>query len=336
MFVMMKRIGIWMISWLCLMAGLHAQQAGKPLRIGVGLSGVAYEGDLTQDDGDFWRVSPGLNVSLQFDGTRRINLQLRSGVGRITEQTDRMAITAPDGVTPASFVETNLFFLDLRARLRLIKRGPVQPFLGAGLGFLSFSPRDQNDNFLVENFLSRPAGETYTTLVATFPLMGGVDVRLTKQVGLELLYTFRPVMSDHLDNLGSLGRMAGNDRLHELTLALHVFLQTPDLAPPAKPVEPAQDSLPHILANADSAPTVSAQQQWVAYRGDFFPRNREQVEPWTYQLERESGAFATAPRVMSLAEAAAHFQVSEPALRAANGPVTEPLWAGMVLWLPSH
>jgi opacity protein-like surface antigen len=339
----MKRFGIWLVLSGLLWLGLSAQPAGKPLRVGLGMSGLTYRGDFTQSDGNFLRVYPGLHVSLQFDGPSRLQMQLRFGYGHVVEQSDERRVPnlpggslgAPDTI-PNQFFRTSLFLPDLRLRFRFLRKGPVQPFVGVGLGLVVYDPRDQGDNLLADNILSRRIGETYDAMTATFPLMAGCDFRLHQNLGLGLTYTFRPTQSDFIDNVGSLGRSEGNDQLHELTLSLQVYLETPAPAPP-KPVE--SDTLPPLLAEETEkvGPEPHDWREFLQYYEQYLSRDSSRVETlWSVDETADSKGRVPAvlPEDMLLTQVASYYDVSLAELNAFNQALTESLPAGTLIWLP--
>lgn len=338
----MKRIAIWVALSGLVWLGVSAQPNGKPLRVGIGFSGLAYRGDFTQNDGDFLRVYPGLNVALQFDGPRRLQLQLRLGYGHVQEQSDRQQIPVlpgngvdvPDTI-PNHYFRTSLFMPDLRLRFRFIRQGPVQPYIGVGIGLVVYDPRDESGNLLADNILSRRLGENYDAMTANFPLMAGCDFRLNELLGLGLLYTFRPTQTDFLDNVGSLGRDEGRDQIHEVTMSLQFYLQS---APPQEPLpEPVQpDTLPPVVAS-EEVPLRHDWREFLTYYGQYLPRRSDRVE--TYACPSPPSSWqervpAVLPEDMVLSQAAAFYGVSLSDLTALNQPLSDSLVAGSLLWLP--
>lgn len=233
---MLKRllfISLWLSS-----AVAWGQTAPPPLQIGLGWAGYSYSGDLTYGEDRFRRAYPGGAISVQFAGARVLHLQLNAGFGRFIEQSDGWTPTSEAGIRPNSFVETSLFYTDLRLRFRPWHRRVVHPYFSVGLGMLSFSPRDQEGNSLAENTLTRQAGEIYGSTTAAFPLNAGLMVRLNPQASLGAGYTYRLTASDYLDNIGQLGRAPGNDRLHSLDLTLYVQFQGMPVPVPPTPEPP--------------------------------------------------------------------------------------------------
>ena len=61
---------------------LPSSSAPKPLKIGLGMNGTMYRGDLSDDETLFHRIYPGGNVSLQTEGFSSLKLQLNVGFGK--------------------------------------------------------------------------------------------------------------------------------------------------------------------------------------------------------------------------------------------------------------
>lgn len=203
---------------------LMGQKGGIPLKLGFGLSGFTYTGDFTEEDGNIQRYSPGGNFSLQFSGRKSLQFQLNTGFGRFTEQNDGPVFPSSGEIVPNDFVETSFFYTDIRLRYLFLKKLPVRPFFGAGLGLLFFSPRDQEGNYLGEDIFSRLEDETYLTTIGNFPLSAGLDIRLSHRLGLGIEYIHRITPTDYLDNIGKLGPREGNDLLRSFQFSIYLSL----------------------------------------------------------------------------------------------------------------
>ncbi|MEM1001009.1 MAG: hypothetical protein AAGN35_28400, partial [Bacteroidota bacterium] len=162
---------------------------------------------------------PGVSISLQFASEKLISPQLNTGFGRFVAQ-DR-DLPAVEGVSPNRFVETPFFFVDFRLKARFLRETSFNPYASVGIGLLGFTPRDQDDNNLLDNISTRAEGETYGSLTAGFPLSLGAELQLSPLVGLGLEYTYRLTSSDYLDNIAQLGPRSGNDRLQSLLLSIY-------------------------------------------------------------------------------------------------------------------
>lgn len=205
-----------------LLTGLSLAAWGqqKPLRLGLGLMGAAYQGDLTTNGDAFYRFYPGVNFSLQFANQKLISPQLHSGFGRFVSQ-DR-DIAAVEGLQPNTFVDTRFFFVEFRLKARFLREKAVHPYLAAGLGLFGYTPRDEDGSPLLDNLPTRQEGETYGTITAGFPLAVGLEWEMSHLLALKLEYAYRPTASDFLDNISALGPAAGNDKLHTFGLGLLV------------------------------------------------------------------------------------------------------------------
>jgi hypothetical protein len=216
---MKKLVGFAMM--LCWVTSLLAQQGPQsPLRLGLGLQGTTYVGDLNTDGTAWHRFSPGASLSLQFASKKLLSPQLNAGFGRIVAQ-DR-SLEPVEGIQPNTFVQTPFFFLDLRLKARFLREAPIHPYLSAGVGMLGYSPKDGDGNNLIDNFATRYEGETYGSMSAAFPLSAGVEIPLHPILLLGLEYTYRPTTSDYLDNVGQAGLRPGKDKLQSLMLTLYV------------------------------------------------------------------------------------------------------------------
>lgn len=219
----MRRPGFVFILLLCLSGFGFAQTGEGPvakLRLGVGMIGTAYSGDLNQENRVMTRFNPGMNISMQFANEKLISPQLNAAAGKFVAQ-NRDLLPVP-GYDVHKFVETTFFYIDLRMKVKFLKRKKVNPFTSIGLGLLNYTPKDGDGNALADNFESRDPSEAYSSMTAGFPLSLGTDFHLSHIVGLGLEYTYRPTSSDYLDNIGLLGTNDGNDKLHTFTVTFYL------------------------------------------------------------------------------------------------------------------
>jgi opacity protein-like surface antigen len=199
---------------------LLGQGAGqKPLRVGLGLLGATYVGDLNTNGEALHRFYPGMGFSLQFVSPRRISPQLNTGFGKFVAQDRNLASTG--SVEPNTFVQTPFFYVDFRLKARFLRERTVSPYLSAGIGLLGYTPKDEDEKSLLDNSSTREDGETYGSITAGFPLSVGTELRMSPFVALGLEYTYRLTGSDYLDNIGLVGPRAGKDKLQNLMLSFY-------------------------------------------------------------------------------------------------------------------
>ncbi|MDX2248586.1 MAG: outer membrane beta-barrel protein [Bacteroidia bacterium] len=236
-----------------------AQPAGPPLRLGFGFSGSSYLGDLVENEPRVRRSYPGMNLSLQFDRQKRLQMQMNAGFGRFTEQNDLIIRQPLSEVVPNDFVETSFFYTDLRLLVKFLHKTPVQPFAGLGAGLLFFNPRDASGNFLGENIFTRLDNENYSTIIAGFPATAGVEARLSPMLGIALEYTHRFTMSDYLDNIGKLGTRKGNDAVQTFQVSVLISLNQKPAPEPLPRQEKKPEEIPLLTLTPITIPPADPQ-----------------------------------------------------------------------------
>lgn len=212
------------VIFLALALGGLLPGRGQPLQIGLGLSGIAYVGDLSDPGLAYPRIQAGGELWLQRESGRRLRPLLSLSLGRFADQYDAELPSLPPGFVPPTYVETRFWTGDLRLQYRLFPQGKWQPSLSAGAGLIGFSPRDPNGRRLLRATDSRPAGETYNTVVPQLPLGAALHYRIHPQLRVGLAGTYRFVPSDYLDNIGAWGGREGFDALYMLSLQVQLSL----------------------------------------------------------------------------------------------------------------
>lgn len=215
----MRRFATILFTLLAATMAMAQDAPQKPLRVGIGLLGSTYTGDLNTGGQSFTRFYPGMAFSLQFASPKLLSPQLNTGFGKFVAQ-DR-DIAAIDGIQPNTYAETPYFFVDFRLRARFLRDRVIGPFVSAGIGMLGYTPKDMAGNNLLDNISSRKEEEVYGSLTASFPLSFGTEIRMSHFVSVALEYTFRPTGSDYLDNIGILGQRDGKDKVQSMLLSLY-------------------------------------------------------------------------------------------------------------------
>lgn len=199
------------------------KKPGAP-HLGIGWTGLLYQGDLTMGETDYLRVYPGSNIFLQFANERAFRLRFSAGFGKIVEQVDQRPLLSEESRQTNNYFETNLFYFDLKLMRYFFRKGPVQPYLGFGPSLFFFNPKDQDGNFLIDNIFTREVGEEFATTIFVWPATVGLSFPLSKALRINADYTYRLNMSDYIDNIGLLGQAPGGDQLHAFQVSFDVRL----------------------------------------------------------------------------------------------------------------
>jgi hypothetical protein len=190
--------------------------------IGVGMLNSSYIGDLNYGEKNHFRAYPGICFSGQFEGKSHLQAQLNIGAGKFIEQYDQVRVRPYGEIIPNNFVNTSFLYGDLRFKYRFIRRRNFQPYISAGMGALSFQPKDEEDYLLLPNTYSRPTKNSYASVVPSLPLSVGFRFHWVQNVHLGVEYTYRFTTTDYLDNVGKEGKRVGNDALQSLSIILYL------------------------------------------------------------------------------------------------------------------
>lgn len=221
-----------LLSSYSLLAVAQANFSRDPLKVGMGLSGFGYLGDMSESQSTFSRFYPGANFSLQTENRKALKIQLNGGFGKFSDQFDGEPPRVEPHIEPTTFVETSFFYGDLRLKYRFFPRHRFQPYISVGAGLLFFTPRDKNGRLLNTRSQTRAEGESYSTAVPQLPATVGLQAIINRNIYLGLGYTYRFVPTDYLDNIGQLGNRKGFDSLYNLQLSLYFILKPQEISAP--------------------------------------------------------------------------------------------------------
>jgi hypothetical protein len=276
-----NRIGLGFLVFFLFNCNLYAQVpsdvpinrsiASEPSNwvLGFDLTGTAYYGDLNYSSenifqSNFLTFSPGFNLNFHSGKARRLSPEVNIGFGNMIGQNPELGAVSFDPgdnsppllIQPNTYAQTFFVYGDLGLRLNLLKRpGLLQPFLGAGLGILTFFPENERGLSLVRRRSTRaPSEATFEALTYSLPLSLGLDLNLSPRFGLHIAYTYRLPGTDYLDNIDRLGQQPGNDELHILRLGAHLrFIEQVPARIPQRPLPypTSSDSLPLAAEQTD-------------------------------------------------------------------------------------
>lgn len=221
-----------------------------PPQLGLGLSVGSYLGDLNPQLNAADGFTPGLDMSLQFPG-KALGPEIHAGLGQIVAQLP----PGTQAVMPVNtFVATDLFYLDLRMRLQLLRRFRLNPVLAGGVGVLVFSPKDYTGAALTDLPATRANGEMYSGSSLSFPVSAGLRYRFNNRFSIGAEAITRWTKSDYLDNISQWGNATGNDRVVSLVLSAFIRLEDPSLYRMEQQIEHQVDT--NVVANLPIVPKV--------------------------------------------------------------------------------
>ncbi|MFK7970655.1 MAG: hypothetical protein AB8F95_09815 [Bacteroidia bacterium] len=216
-----------------LLAGdIIGQNKGAVLQIGV--TGTGYYGDLNAGEkglfsATYFSVSPGFDITLQPSTWGKFAPQIRVGYARFQAQDPDARANPPEPIStsegviiPNAFADVTLPYLALGVEWHLFKRKRrFSPLASFGVRILSFSSKNEEGTPLAQLWTTRlPVERSLPSLSPSLDLGLGFESRLNERLRLIFVYHHIRSGSDYLDNLGALGRLEGNDRLHSLRVSL--------------------------------------------------------------------------------------------------------------------
>lgn len=201
-----------------------AQKAPAPkasLRLGIGLAGHWYSGDLTQRRA-VQGLRPGLHLLLHLNAQRRVSPQVHLGWGSFAADDRELPLVG--GQQANTFVRTEFFYACFMLRVLILKDARVKPHAGLGVGLLRFTPYDSANQSLASQAQSRTPDESYGSGTAMLPLNLGCSIGINDRLRLGFDYYRLMTASPYLDNIKNLGRGTGNDVVQQLQVSLSIRL----------------------------------------------------------------------------------------------------------------
>ena len=213
----------WIIILLICLGQLtaFAQQPKEILVVGFGAN--AYNGDLG-DRFDKWGSF--FSVGVKLNHKYRLNGNLSIGIGSITGQEVGYTFNGPsvDPATPNTFFKTRVLTVNYDLHYNFIKKGPWIVYISQGLGLVSYIPKDEFSEDLVDQSSTRVPNETYGSTSIVAPTQIGAFYLLSNGLGFGFQTGFLNTLTDYLDNVSQWGNQGGNDNILIAKFSLLVSL----------------------------------------------------------------------------------------------------------------
>ncbi|MEO1049980.1 MAG: hypothetical protein AAFX87_05125 [Bacteroidota bacterium] len=188
-----------------------------------GVSANGYNGDAS----GYGRFSGIFNAGLRFNRKEKLNGSLNLSIGSITSSNIDFNPSNFPGTNriPNSFFETSFFSFHYQLQYNLIKKENLIVYVGQGIGFIRFNPKDDLNNNLQDIPETRAQGEEYTNISLMLPTSVGVVYILPNGFGFGFNTTLYNPLTDYLDNISDLGTDEGNDNMLAFGLSMYVPLK---------------------------------------------------------------------------------------------------------------
>lgn len=187
--------------------------------IQVGISPVAYKGDLGRSFSK-WRMN--VNVGLLFNKKDKLNGSAQIAIGSVTGQSDDRYIGGSSDITPNSFFKTNFIAINYELHYNLIRNEFWKIYIGQGIGFMHFTPKDQYGEKLSDQYETREEGESYGSIAIIFPTKLGVIYFFPNNYGLGFETGFYNTLTDYIDNVSVWGGKEGYDNIWYFKFSLNI------------------------------------------------------------------------------------------------------------------
>lgn len=197
-----------------------AQEQSRPyLTIGGGL--LSYKGDM----GSYDKSGMGFNVGLRLTKKKRLNGSFNLGIGSISDDDPNTPVAQQiSDVVPNSYFKSSLAYINYTLNLNLIKNEKWWVFVSQGIGFVRFSPKNENGEKLVDLDNTRETGEDYRTSAFMLPTSLGFIYHLSEDWGVGMNTSLLNTQTDYLDNISKLGK-SGNDNVLAVYFTLNKKIQ---------------------------------------------------------------------------------------------------------------
>ena len=212
----MRKLLIYIIIILATFNYVNAQEKSDPyLTVGTGL--LTYKGDM----GTYDKSGMGFNIGLRLTKKKLLNGSFNLGFGSISDDDPNTPKAQQfNDLIPNSYFKSSIAYLNYALNINIIKNEKWWVYLSQGIGFVRFSPKNENGEKLVDLDNTREAGEEYRTSAFMLPTSLGFVYHLSDDWGIGMNTALLNTQSDYLDNISKLGS-SGNDNVLSVLFTLN-------------------------------------------------------------------------------------------------------------------
>lgn len=185
----------------------------------AGMGIHAYRGDLSAS---FQGYRPGVLLGVRWNNAKRLNSAFQFSYYQVAGQDASFKALNENQLPANNYFVTRVFGLQYNLNINILKREHLWVYVAPGLGLMNFSPKDEQNQSLVEQQSTRAEGEFYGDFALMFPSKVGVVYRLKNglRVGLDWGLAFQ--QTDYIDNISELSVRSVPDNLMQVAAALYV------------------------------------------------------------------------------------------------------------------
>jgi hypothetical protein len=197
----------------------------RKLSLIVGFGGTSYRGDLTNR---FESWGGTFHAGLVFNKKKRINGYLHLMIGGVRGNSSSYVTNSnqpTQTAQPNSYFKTSLISFGYELRINILKRKSYMLYVSPGVALLRFDPKDEYNQPLASQLLTRAHGETYSNVTLMLPTKIGGAYFLNKGYGIGCDIGFLNPLTDYIDNISQLGNRKKKDNLLQINLLLYIPLK---------------------------------------------------------------------------------------------------------------
>jgi len=215
------------VATLLFMNGMALSAQVRSMELGLGLSGgvAKYYGEYTDDVfgamGEF---------GITFSPVRHLTLGLSTTVGQVIWKVTPATIAKyPDyfganarlgGLYPGTLAaiedrsQSRISLYDFTVAANLLPDERIVPFVGAGVGVMTWSPTNYEEHTALPN----NSGEVYGRFDVQFPMFAGFHIYMTEDLAFTAKASYRITLTPYIDDISTAAE--GNDHLATLSAGL--------------------------------------------------------------------------------------------------------------------
>lgn len=184
--------------------------AKYPIFLDLGLSANAYNGDLSS----YQKWTAMYHFGISFNKNEKWNGRINLSFGFITGENRTYQSSKPNEQgAPVTFFSTSLVNFNYELKYHFIKTKRWAIYASQGIGVMQFTPKNEDNQKLINLLNTRAADESYNNIAVFFPTSLGVNYWLKSGYGIGLQGTILNPQTNYLDNIGVLGTRNKNDQV---------------------------------------------------------------------------------------------------------------------------